>query len=124
MVDRSWRSKVEGRRSLTVDRGSRIDDIIGAAASAADPEPSSQGGRPRGTRKFIKISDGFNKIMIFAVWATPWPPKGDLRRPKAARGCPGWVSRGSRGSPGGPPRKSGGHFEVDGDPPGPLLGHQ
>ena len=56
----------------------------------------------------LKISDGFSKIMDFAVWATPWPPKGELGGPRAARGGPGWFS----GGPGGLPGRLGGHFGM------------
>ena len=49
-------------------------------------------GRPLGP---FKISDRFSKIMVFAVWATPWPRKGDPDDPKEVP----WLPKGAQEPP-------------------------
>ena len=71
---------------------------IGAAASAADPEPAGRLRRRPRTRWLVrgrrrrlggtpgdpKVSDSLSKIMNFAVWTTLWPSKGDAEDPWVA----------------------------------------
>ena len=46
-------------------------------------------------KTFVKISDGFSKIMDFGVWATPWPRKGD---PEDST-VPPWPPKGAQKPP-------------------------
>ena len=73
---------------MTVDRRSEMVYCIGAAASAADPEPARD-------PKAKEITDSFSKFMVFAVWATLWPPKGDPEDPWVAP----WPSKSAQEPP-------------------------
>ena len=110
------RSKVEDSRQYRgcrLRRRTRKTEPLMGDPPPPNPENRAQGspqGDPPPTLTPLKINDSFSKIITFAVWATPWPPKGEPGEPRAAPGCPGWVSGGSRASPGTSPGSPGTSF--------------
>ena len=100
---RSGRARCKGAVRAVVkgtnrDQRSEIRDhrSYRGVAHCRRPERNNPGGASRGTLGSLKINDSFSKIMVFAVWASLWPPKDDLGGPRAAHRGPVWVS----GSPG------------------------